>query len=310
MKYIAFIISLLFNVHLSFSQKTESEYLEKCDYNIKLLAGKTNEVDKWMSRFDSINAEYVRISTEKSKDEKYYSKDGVGTVYSFQYLNTIYNYLLPEKTNLVNAIGKELLNEKIDNKLSKKLDSLNSVFESHASTQNASRLQPLYIEYLKIRTNYIEKKNKLKVSFSYMHKPADNVYAEPSSINEYVIYDWAYTIDELLLIDKKTDDLEIQLSAVKYNIIKEPLPYVPILFQVATLLILISNLLVNFGFEAKTKKIIVALVILSMATSFILLFTSSYTLINSSINVFVPGVMYLIYYRKNKNKTMANNGYS
>ncbi len=306
MKILLLTLLVILGINKSFSQLSENEYLEKCDFDIKRYSERTNTKEKWLSKLDSINTEYVRIGTEFEKNKKYYGEDN-NSVYSFQYLKEIYSYLLPEKTNLLNNIGKQLLKETVEIELMNKIDSLDFYFNSIANTETAIKLQNLYNQFLNIKTDYLEKGTNPKVAYSIIYKPVDNAYSDPVKVQEYFIYDWDKSISESKIIDKRLNDLLNQIQTEKFIIIKEPLPFIPLCFQFATLLILISNLLVNFGFEAKTKTVVAVVVTFSIITSLILLFVSSNTIMNSVINVFMPGGMYLIYYSRHK-KSKKNCG--
>ncbi len=312
-KKINYILVLLFlPLSCLFGQVEVDKYAEKCDFEFMRLSGKLpdNRRQFWEAKSRELNAEYVNIGNQVGKSKSAYEEINATDVYAFQYLKQIYSFLIPEKTNLVNAVGKELLDLEIGNEISIRIDSLGQIFNEYANSNNADSFQSSYNRFLILKNQILEAKNENIILFYTVYKPRESAYSNPSFIKEFKVYDWDNKIKKLTELNTQLKQIEIMVQTKKYEIIKDPIPVIPIMLQFSTLFIVIPSLLVNFGFELKKSKIILVMVVVSLITSTLLLFISSSTIFNSIINVFVPGTMYLIYYRRNRKMNQKENGHT
>lgn len=308
-KFFAIILISLIPIQFLLGQVNADEYVEKCNTEFKRLSVQLPEEKRllWEDKSKSVTAEYIRIGDKVNESKSAYEVLNALDVYAFQYLKEIHNFLIPEKTNLVNSVGSELLEIEIGNRLLTRVDSIEKIFNEYANSNYAENFQNSFSRFLIIKNQIIEARGEDVILFYTVYEPKDNAYASPDFIKEFKVYDWEKKIKKLKELNKQLDELEISIQTNKFGIIKDPIPIIPIMLQISTLLVLISSLLVNFGFKLKGSKIILILVIASLTTSFLLLFLSSNTIINSLINVFVPGIMYIIYYQKNKTTIIDKN---
>ncbi|WP_191073021.1 hypothetical protein [Mesoflavibacter profundi] len=292
---------------LLFAQEIEPDkFLEKCEVEYKTLLNQLTKSDFeiWESKLRDIQLESIKLTDSIETYKEIYTKINAEHIYSFKYLNVMYGYVLPRKVRTINNLSSKIINDSILTKLLVKRDSLRISLNKYANTENASKFGRTFNNFL-LASNELDEINKAKDTLlSINYQPQDNPYDESYKTQNYVVYEWKNKIRKLSDLDKKFNDLRIELTSNEYGLIKEPNPIIPTIFQFATLLVLISNLLVNFGFKAKTK-VVFYMVIISLITSVILLLSSENTILNTLINIIVPGIMYLFYYKRKK--PVANN---
>ncbi|MFD2909669.1 hypothetical protein ACFSX9_13105 [Flavobacterium ardleyense] len=299
------ILTLIFNSLLVAQVVEPDRFLEKGEIEYQTLLNQLSKSDLklWESKLIEIQLESVKLTDSVETYKEIYTKINAEHLYSFKYLNVLYGYVLPRKVRTINNLSSKIIKDSILTKLIVKRDSLKISLSKYANTENASKFGRTFNKYL-LASNELDEISKSRDTLlSITYQPQDNPYDKSYNIQHYVIYEWKNKISKLSELDNEFTNLKIELTSNEYSLIKEPNPVIPTIFQFATLLILISNLLVNFGFNSRTK-IILYMVILSLITSVVLLFISEYTILNSAINIVVPGIMYLIYYKRNK--SLAN----
>jgi hypothetical protein len=295
------ILTLIFNSLLVAQEVEPDKFLEKCEIEYQTLLNQLSKSDLklWESKLIDIQLESVKLTDSVETYKEIYTKINAEHLYSFKYLNVLYGYVLPRKVRTINNLSSKIIKDSILTKLVVKRDSLKFSLNKYANTENASKFGRTFNKYL-LASNELDEISKTRDTLlSLAYQPQDNPYDESYNIQHYVVYEWKNKISKLSELDKEFSNLKIELTSNEYNLIKEPNPVIPTIFQFATLLVLISNLLVNFGFKSRTK-IILYMVILSLITSVVLLVISENTILNSAINIIVPGIMYLIYYKRNK----------
>ena len=294
-------MSLLLTIKLSSGQFIASDYLKLCDSTYSTFTQKLAIEERaiWDKKLLDLKLNSTTVTDSINSYKEIYTKLKREDLYAYQYLNGLYDYLVPRQTDLLNELGKYIFQSPLDTSIKSKMDLLNRKLTEYSNTQNAKQLGLIYSRYLILKDRFNSTFNYNDHLIVFIYKPTDNPYSSPYKTEEYKIVNWPKLETELKSIEKELLKLENEFLSIEYTFVKEPLPYIPLMFQFSTLIVLISNLLVNFGFNAKTKFIFL-LVLTSVLVFFFLLFISSNTFMNAAINVFVPGIMYLIYYRRQK----------
>lgn len=299
--YLLILFSVIQNVN---AQISHTEYLDRCDIEFESLCkllSKT-EVESWRKKSRDIANKHVEIANKKEQEEGIYKQINAEAIYATQYLNLIYNFLLPAKTSLVNSLSNQVVKFKVEDSIKEQIDSLDILLSDYAYTKNAINFEKTYHRFLNVKSNYKNISSAQDTLFYTIYESKNNVFATPDSIESYIICDWKSRIEELSRIKEELDNIFIEIKAKQFLIVKDPNPAIPLIFQFCTLFVVISNAVMNFGFNKKLNTIIFLLVILSLFTSMILLFLSENTLFNLAINVIVPGLAYIGYYIVQKKK--------
>lgn len=302
-----FVALFIFAGFHCFSQGDPDTYLDFCSDKIKILSSKVTEgsAKEFKIKNAKIDSIYVVISEKKLQNKKHFSKEYQKTIFPFGYLNEINDHLLPAKTELVNSLGRRYIEEQISNENHELIIAINGLLEKYRSTKSAKGFVELYGAFLLLKNRNDSLMGHPPKEKKYTYEPIKNAYSSPIKIKEYIVYDWEYLKYELELVNSELKAVKFKVKQKEYSSIKEPLPAIPIMFQMAALLVLISNLMVNFNFNQKLNMAILVFVSISVIVSFVLLFFSSNTLFNAIVNIFVPGIMYLLYYKINKTKKPA-----
>lgn len=288
----------------TYAQLSDSEYRDRCDIEFqslcKLLPKK--EVENWKRKSLDIDNEYIKIGNKIQQEEDTYKKINAEAIYAVQYLNSINNFLLPAKTKLVNSIADRVVKIKIEKTLSSQIDSLDLSFANYANTKKAVNFEKAYHKFLNVKSKFLNIKSERDTLFYILYETKNNVYADPYSTDLYVVFNWKTRIENLIKLKKELEEISKEVTSKQFLIVKDPNPVIPLIFQFCTLLVVISNAAMNFGFKEKLNLIIFCLVIISLMTSMILLFFSEDTFLNLVINIIVPGVSYIVYYKLQKKK--------
>lgn len=288
----------------TYAQIPDSEYRDRCDIEFQSLCKLLSKTDaeNWKKKSRDIDVEYVKIGNKKQEEEESYKQINAEAIYAVQYLNSINNFLLPAKTKLVNSLADKVVKIKIEKSISLQIDSLDILFADYANTKKAINFEKIYHRFLNAKSNYININSERDTLFYTIYETKNNIYADPDSIDSYVVFNWKTRIEKFENLKKELDNISKEIKSKQFLIVKDPNPVIPLIFQFCTLLVVISNAVMSFGVKEKLSTIIFCLVILSLLTSMVLLFFSEDTLLNLGINVIVPGIAYIIYYKVQKKK--------
>lgn len=302
MKQKMFLLFLLFSTLNNYAQLSDSEYQYKCDKEFHSLCNllPKGQEESWIIKARNIDNEYIKIIKEKQKEEEVYKKLNAEEIYAIQYLNSINNFLLPAKTKLVNSLADKIVKIKIGNSLESKIDSLDKVFNDYANTDKAKNFEKAYYKFLSEKSKYLNVKSERDTLFYTIYEVKSNVYADPDSKDKYAVFNWKARIEKLNKLKTEFDNISEEVKSKQFLIVKDPNPVVPLLFQFCTLLVVISGVFINFAFEKKLHKIVLLLVFSSLSTAIILLFLSDNTILNTAVNVLVPGIGYILFYYSKK----------
>lgn len=301
-----FIIIIFILPIYSIGQINHSEYIEKCneEFNSLLKLIPETQREKWNNEFEIITKEHLKISNEKQKDSDIYKKLHAEHIFATQYFNAINEFLLPSKTNITNSIAQEVVSITIGKSITQKIDSLTQVLDIYAKTDKAVNFEKIYNKLLLARKKNEQILIQLDTLFYTKYEFKDNIYADPYKVENYVVFDWQKQQKKFSNLKKELDDINNDIKVKQFISIKDPNPIIPLLFQFCTLIAVISGVIINFRFDKRSNTVVLILVISSLITAILLLFFSDNTIMNTAINVLIPGVGYIIFYIKNKKQSI------
>ncbi|WPO78209.1 hypothetical protein [Flavobacterium sp. KACC 22761] len=308
MKKKIFLLLVIFSTLNNYAQLSDSEYQDRCDIEFQSLCKllPKGQEESWIIKSRNIDSEYLKIGKEKQKEEEAYKKLNAEGIYAVQYLNSINNFVLPAKTKLVNSLADKIVMISIGNSIELKIDSLDRVFNNYANTKKAENFERAYYRFLNQKSKYLNAKSERDTLFYTIYEVKDNVYADPESKDVYAVFNWKDRIKKLNKLKTEFNNISEEVKSKQFLIVKDPNPVVPLLFQFCTLLVVVSGVFINFAFEKKIHKIVLLLVFSSLSTAIILLFVSDNTILNTAVNILVPGIGYILFYYNKKRSQNRN----
>ncbi len=283
------------------------KYLEECEIQFRLLIDKLPEKESeyWGNKSKAITQKFIEISNEVQKEQELYKRNGLSEIYAYNYLNSVYGFRLPKRTKLIDSLGSIVIKRSIGDFVLLKIASLEKSFNDFENTKEATSVVGAYQNFLNLKSEYERIKSSKDTLFYTIYEYKSSYYDTPDSIVTYLALDWGKQISKLNMISSGLEKVKGEIELTRFTKVKDPNPVFPVIFQICTLLVIVANSFMNFKFDQKLFKLFFGLVILSLMTSVVILFLNKETILNCIINTFVPGLTYLLYYNKEKKKSLS-----
>jgi len=302
-----FFASTIFNVAQAEDYRSLEDFIKQNKYEFKLLLSKSPPeiAEKWNKEY----SKYVKSYVEKGEMLQYVKsilkKEGKFDegIFAYSYLNESHELQLERWTQLSNGLGLEYFNYIYKENLETIDSDIQSKFDKIENLSKLPQIASLLSEYFKIKREIQMMREFPKVKYTFKFEPISSPYSdEPDLVKEYKLYDW-------LGQSKEIPKLKEALWTINDNLIiehrtrpKDPLFPLTILTQFAFLLAIIPGYILTYT-EKRPVLVISLLVIVSIVSSFILIFISPSTWLNIMIQSMVPcifGFAWLYSYLKRK----------
>lgn len=276
----------------------------RSDFNSLLRLCKSERLGYWKQRSSDVLERYVAKSKELQATSELLGKQPnakeLQEVFAFDYLNEIHELQLHETTQLVEDLGRELLNDRFAIQLMPKMKNVEAQFILLQGKPQTESVANSYRHFLELQRSVTTLESDAPVKESFTFEPKPNAYAsEPLKTVVYTVHDWNAAL-------ARVDDLRQQLQPIQDSIFtarffspKDPVPWLPLITQLTFLMATMAACIKSYLSETAFRSMGI-LVLSSMALSVFLVFYSQETLLNILRQSVLPGLFILYWIAKKK----------
>lgn len=281
-----------------FYQKAESEF------QLLLALCPKDRASHWQERRSQALQAFIDKTNELQQVLKIIEKDPnrekIKQVFAFTYLNAVNEVQLETRTKLVEDLGRELLRNGVNEKLTSPLTGIEMELESLRSKSTRESLLKAYSSLLEVKRFISRIEQDVPVKYKYVFMPKANAYSSaPERVVEYVIHDWPPALKNVDEYRARLVPIQDVIKSVRFFTPKDPLPWLSIAAQLSILLIAMGGWIKSY--HGDSYWAIGILVVPSMVLSVFLVFYSDETVWNIVGQSILPG-LFILYWIARANK--------
>jgi len=259
--------------------------------------------DYWDTRAQAAIDKYIEKGKELEATSELLKRQPNGAeltkVFAFRYLNELHEVQLATKTALVEDLGRELLNDTANERLTPVFREIEGRFALLRKKNSDDALRRAYTAFLELKRAADRLETEVPVKEAFTFEPKANAYATtPEKVITYQIHDWSAGISKVDPILGQTQRIRDTIDSTLFFLPKDPIPWLPVVTQITFLLVAMGGWVKSYHGNAYLA--IGVLVIPSMLASIFLVFYSDETLWNIARQSLVPGlfILYWIAHQK------------
>lgn len=222
-------------------------------------------------------------------------------VFAFDYLNQINEVQLDGTSTLVEDLGRELLNDRVANQLTPKVNEIEAQFATLQGKPQTETVHIAYGDFLQLKRKAITLEADAPVKETFTFQPKANAYSsEPIKTAVYTIHDWNAALTRVDELEQQLQPIQDRLRVARFFSPKDPIPWLPVITQITFLMVAMAGWIKTYQSD-KAFLTIGLLVVSSMLLSVFLVFYSEETLLNILRQSILPGLFILYWIAKSKN---------
>jgi hypothetical protein len=265
----------------------------KSEFNSLLRRCKSERVEYWKQRSNEALKRTIAKQKQLQATSEYLNQQPnakeLQAVFAYDYLNEIHEVQLVEATRLVEDLGRELVNDRYASELLPITKDLEVQFGTLRGKPQSERVQSSYASFLELQRRIAQIEADAPVKEAFTFQPMANAYAsEPIKTVVYTIHDWNAALAKIDEIKQQLQPIRDSLQTARFFSPKDPIPWLPVLTQVAFLRVAIAGWIKSYHTETVFRTIGI-LVLSSMSLSVFLVFHSDETLFNILRQSLIPG---------------------
>lgn len=277
------------------------EFVRAAEAQFRTLCGRlsSERCQYWRSKESDLlesMAEFNR--TWKINDgwvESHPARKEIEGLRAFDYLAQYYEREIRGTLLLSDGAGQELLEEVIARRIEPTRADLEARANNLAGIADPASLAPALRGLLKLDRKIAELRHSPPVVRSLRFAPKLSAYdRDPRLVAVFLLRDWSAATDEVEVLAQELPEIGSEVEVQERLRPRDPIAFIPLVTQLALLLIVVAGSMISFT-EKPRPPVVAALVLISMGFSLLLVFMSSNTILNTLVQMVVPGVFMLIW---------------
>jgi len=277
------------------------EFCDKAisEYNSLVSLCRPERANYWQGRYDDTVKRYNEKSAELNQTSEMLGRQPNGKelqeVYAYDYLNEINQLQLDQTTALVEDLGRELVNDKINREIMPAVRRLDPQFAALQGKPHAEYLESAYTAFLDFKRRINDLEAAVPLKETYLFEPKANAYAtEPIKRQTFEIHDWPAAFAQVDVLRGRLQAIQDSVQTALFFTPKDPIPWLPVATQPTVLLVSMAGWVKSYHDDTAFWAIGL-LVLCSMGISVFLVFYSKETWWNIARQSVIPG-LFIVYW--------------